>query len=349
MDKLKVGLLGATGLVGQVFVSFLSRHPWFDLTVLSASPQRSGKLYGEVVSWIVGGSLSEEVAELRLVKPNPNEFSGVDLVFSALPSDTASHVEPEFAEEGFTVISNSSNFRLDPDVPLIVPEVNPEHLTLLKVQRRWRGKIVKNPNCSTAILVMTLKPLMEHGLRRVFVTTLQAISGAGFNGVPGLAITDNVIPYISREEDKLAREPRKILGTLMGSEVREADISVAATTTRVPTRHGHLESVLVELDEEISEEELMGCFSRFRGLPQELSLPTAPNPPIVVRREIDRPQPLLDREEGRGMAVSVGRISRLRWDGCWYRFVALGHNLVRGAAGNAVLIAELLSHTWNNT
>ncbi len=348
MDRLKVGLLGATGLVGQVFVSLLSRHPWFDLVALSASHQKSGRSYGEVVSWIVERCLPEDVAELRLLNLDPNEFSGVDIIFSALPSDIASHIEPKFAEEGFTVISNSSNLRLDPDIPLIVPEVNPEHLALIKIQRRWRGRIVKNPNCSTAILTMTLKPLMEHGLRRAFVTTLQAVSGAGFAGVPSLAITDNVIPHIPREEDKLSKEPRKILGTLTNSGVREADISIAATTTRVPTRHGHLESVLVELSEELSEEELAECFSRFKGPPQDLSLPTAPANPIVVRRKVDRPQPLLDRTEGGGMSVSVGRISRLGWHGRWYRYVALGHNLVRGAAGNAVLIAELLSYIGNS-
>ncbi len=270
----------------------------------------------------------------------------IDIVFSALPSDIAADIEIALARRGFVVVSNSSPLRLEPDIPLINPEVNWEHLKLLEVQKRrrgWSGAIIKNPNCSTAILTLSLKPVYDaYGLRKVIVTTLQAVSGAGLRGVPSMLIIDNVIPFIKGEEEKIENESRKILGELRGDEVKWAEISIAATTTRVPVLDGHLESVFVELEKSATPEDLMDVMSSFRSFPQELSLPTAPRRPIVVRHEIDRPQPRLDRLEGRGMSVVVGRVRKVPQLGeTWLRYVVLGHNTIRGAAGVAVLIAEL--------
>ncbi len=348
MDKLKVAVLGATGLVGQAFISMLSKHPWFEVEAVAASPAKAGVKYGEAVSWHLEEPIPPEVSGQTLKEPVPEKLSkDIDLVFSALPSNAASEVEPLFARAGYIVVSNASPFRMDPDVPLIVPEVNPDHLRLLGEQRRrrgWRGALVKNPNCSTAILVLTLKPLMDSfGLKRAVVTTLQALSGAGYRGVPGMAILDNVLPYIPGEEEKLMYEPRKILGTLEGGWVKHAEIPVSATTTRVPTLHGHLESVHVELGEDTDTRSLVEALENFGGLPQKLGLPTAPPAPVIVRHGEDRPQPRLDRDAGGGMSVVVGRVQHASLLGdAWFRYLVLGHNLVRGAAGNAILIAELM-------
>lgn len=349
MDRLSVAVLGATGLVGQLFAYMLARHPWFEVECLAASPGKAGMRYGDAVEWRLEGPVPEALADIPLVRPAPEEVPRrLDIVFSALPSSVAAEVEPLFARAGFLVVSNASPLRMEPDVPLVVPEINPEHLHLLDSQRRrrgWRGALVKNPNCSTAILVLTLKPLLDSfGLKRVVVTTMQALSGAGYRGVPGMAILGNILPYIPGEEDKLVNEPRKILGTLAGDSVKQAEIPVSATTTRVPTLHGHLESVHVELVGYPSIEEVAEALASFRGPPQELGLPTAPPSPVVVRHEVDRPQPRLDRDAGRGMSVTVGRIGKAGMlGGSWYKYLVLGHNLVRGAAGNAVLIAELLA------
>ncbi len=348
MDRLRVAVLGATGLVGQLFAYMLAQHPWFEVEALAASPGKAGVKYKDAVEWHLEGPVPEALAGIHLVRPVPDEIPRrVDIVFSALPSSVAVEVEPLFAKAGFLVVSNASPFRMEPDVPLIVPEINPEHLQLLSSQRKrrgWRGALVKNPNCSTAILVLTLKPLLDSfGVRRVVVTTMQALSGAGYRGVPGMAILDNILPHIPGEEDKLVNEPRKILGSLAEGSLKHAEIVVSATTTRVPTLHGHLESVHVELAGHPSVDEFVEALASFRGLPQELGLPTAPAAPVVVRIGEDRPQPRLDRDEGGGMSVVVGRVHPAAQLGDeWYRYMVLGHNLVRGAAGNAILIAELL-------
>lgn len=345
MDKVKVGLLGSTGLVGQVFVKLLDKHPWFSLEVLSASPGNAGRKYGDAVHWIMDTPLSRETSEKKLVPAEPEYFKDVDIVFSALPSSVAGEVEARFARSGLVVVSNARPFRLDPDVPLLIPEINWDHIRLAERQsgtRGYEGRIVKNPNCSTAILSLSLKPLLDiFGLKRVTVTTLQALSGAGYRGgVPSLDILDNVLPYIKGEEEKLESEPLKILGRLSGGRVEPAGFKVNATATRVPTLHGHLESVTVETAEKpTGEEELVEAWKGYRWPGEIKRLPTAPSDPVIVRAEDDRPQPRLDRDSGNGMSVVVGRV-KIKEPGV-ARYLVLGHNLVRGAAGNAVLIGEL--------
>lgn len=287
---------------------------------------------------------------MRLSKLSLDALKGVDLVFSALPSDVAARWEPILAKEGFRVVSNSSAMRLEPDVPLVNPEVNPDHLELIKIQKKgrgWRGFLAKSPNCTATILTLALKPLAdEYGIRRVWVTTMQALSGAGLRGAYSTEILDNVLPYIRGEEEKVSRETRKIMGSLTAGRVQPLGAEVSATCTRVPVLEGHLESVFLELEEEPSSlSEVARVLERFEGPPQRLGLPTAPPRPVIVRWEEDRPQPRLDRYAGKGMAVTVGR---LRWgaeeDGRsqYLRFLVLGSNTIRGAAGGAVLLAELL-------
>jgi len=347
VERVRVAVLGVTGVVGQRFVQLLSNHPWFEIAYLAASEASAGKRYFEAVEWVVEGPLPQPVGDMVLGPPDPNAIPrDVEVVFSALPSGVAAGIEVELAKRGFTVVSNASPMRLDGDVPLVNPEVNWEHLRLVEVQRKrrgWRGCIIKNPNCTTAILTLSLKPLVDaFGLRRVIVTTLQAVSGAGLRGVPSMAVIDNVIPYIEGEEEKVRRESRKILGRLAGEGVEEYPVEISATTTRVPVLDGHLESVHVELREPAGVEEAAEVMAGFRSKPQELGLPTAPEKPIVVRREPDRPQPRLDRLEGGGMSVVVGRLEEAHGLGRgWLKYVVLGHNAVRGAAGAAVLIAEL--------
>lgn len=346
-DKLRAAILGATGLVGQMFVKLLSEHPLFEISYLAASEKRVGKRYGDEVRWVLNGDVPEQVKELTLDSIDPDKIknANVDVVFSALPSSVAGNIEIELAKKGLTVVSNASPLRLEPDVPLIIPEINWEHMKLLDVQRRrrgWSGAIVKNSNCTTAILVLSLKPLMDlAGLEEVYVTTMQAVSGAGYSGVPSVAIIDNIIPFIEKEEDKVVNESRKILGRLAGDHVVPADFKIYATTTRVPVIHGHLEVVYTRLRREVDIKDVVEAWSRFKGLPQEVGAWLAPKQPVIVRWEADRPQPRLDRDVGLGMAVSVGRFEML--ENKLLRYVVLGHNLVRGAAGNTILIAELMA------
>ncbi len=347
MDKIKVGVLGATGLVGQVFVSLLAEHPWFELEYLGASKASAGKKYKEVAKGYcplpLPSSITDEI--VREVKPEeiPNE---IEILFSALPSQVAENIEVDLAKRGFVVISNASPLRLDEDIPLINPEVNLDHLDLIHIQkknRKWKGVIVKNPNCTTAILTLTLKPLMDNfGIKRVIVTTMQGLSGAGYPGVPSLQIVDNLIPFIPKEEYKVENETLKILGNFTNNRILVAKMRITATCTRVPVLDGHTEAVFVELYRETTPEEVMKVFNEFKSKPQEMKLPTAPERPIVVKMEEDRPQPRLDRLEGRGMSVVVGRIRLDEALTPGIKYVALGHNLLRGAAGIAVLIAEAM-------
>ena len=339
----KVAVLGARGLVGQWLVKMLSGHPWFKLTALT-SHEAAGARYGKSVRWMLGDSLPSEVAELELVESDPKKIDA-DIVFSALPTEAARKLEPEFAREGFAVISKAAAYRLEEKVPLIVPEVNPDHLQLLEAQRSsWDGLLVADPNCTTTILALPLKPIVDaYGIEKVVVTTLQAASGAGYPGVPSLDIIDNVVPYIPGEEEKVRDELLKIMGSARGGRVEWARFEVAATCTRVPVLDGHLESVYVEAEKPVDPGEAVRLMREFRGRPQELRLPTAPETPLVVLEGEDRPQPRLDRMAGSvpGMSVAVGRVRR----GASERslmFLALGHNLVRGAAGSALLLAELL-------
>jgi aspartate-semialdehyde dehydrogenase len=341
--KMKVGILGATGMVGQRFVQLLEGHPWFELTELAASERSAGKPYGEVCDWIVSPDMPATAPgmEVKLCEPGLD----CELVFSALPSGTAREVEEAFAQAGYAVSSNSADHRMDGDVPLLIPEVNPEHLEAIlrqRVGRGWeRGFIVTNPNCSTIHLVLALKPLQERfGLERVLVTTLQAVSGAGYPGVPSLAIVENVIPYIGQEEEKVQTEPLKLLGELGEGGFAFADFALSAHCNRVASLDGHLECVSVGFSEVPSLAELAAALVEFRAEPQELGLPSAPEHPIVVRTEPDRPQPRRDREAQGGMASVVGRIRECNV--LDYRFVVLGHNTIRGAAGCAILNAELL-------
>lgn len=345
-DKLRVGVLGATGIVGQKLVELLSNHPWFKVEFLAASPESVGRRYGEVVEWMVSASCPGEVRDLPLGRPDPeNVPKSIDMVFSALPSDVAMEVEPGLARRGFVVISNASPMRLDADVPLLNPEVNYDHIKVVRLQkeaRGWQGALLKNPNCTAAILTLSLAPLADFGLEEVVVTTMQSISGAGLRGVPGYAIVDNIIPFIAGEEEKIVSETRKIFGSVSEEGIRPAGMQVVATATRVPVLEGHLASVYVRLSAGVSAEEVVRAMEGFRSIPQEVGLPTAPRNPVVVRRQDDRPQPRLDRMEGGGMSVVVGRVAALKSrDGAWVRYLVLGHNLLRGAAGVALMVAEL--------
>ena len=338
---IRVGILGATGTVGQRFVQLLERHPDFGVSAVAASDRSEGKPYLEACVWRLPGEVPQRVRGL-VVRPCEPPLD-CDVVFSSLPSAIARDVEGRFAAAGYPVISNSSSFRMDADVPLVIPEVNPEHLALIERQRS-KGKggyVVTNPNCSAVMVALSVAPLAQRfGLTAVVVTTMQALSGAGYPGVPALDATDNVIPYIAEEEEKIERETKKLLGSYTDDGVHAADVAVSAQCHRVNVTDGHLGAFRVKLARRATLAELREAWTGFRGVPQELSLPSAPAQPIVVRDEPDRPQPRLDRDAGNGMSVSVGRIapdSVLDW-----RFVALSHNTIRGAAGAAILNAELL-------
>jgi aspartate-semialdehyde dehydrogenase len=344
--KVKVGVLGATGAVGQRFVQMLQGHPWFEVTALCASHRNAGKPYAKGCNWNLRGDMPEELRDVVLQECEP----GIDceLVFSALPSSSAGEIEERFAAAGYAVCSNASNHRYDADVPLLIPEVNPEHLGLIEVQKQkrgWDGFIATNPNCSTTHLVSALHPLHQRfGVAKVFVVTMQAISGAGYPGVSSMDILDNVIPYISGEEEKMEqKEPQKLLGMFDGETVHYADLAVSAHCNRVPVRNGHLEAVSVEFRQKPSREDVLQAWAEYEPLAQQMALPSAPRPAISCLEAADRPQPRLDRMAGSapGMATVVGR---LRADPLFdVKFVILGHNTIRGAAGGSLLNAELIA------
>jgi aspartate-semialdehyde dehydrogenase len=335
---MKAAILGATGLVGQRFIQLLNDHSWFEITALTGSERSAGMLYGDAVSWRMETKLKERIAELTVGPSDPKEIDA-DVVFSALPADQALGTEEAFAKAGYAVVSNASAHRLDPDIPLINPEVNFNHLTLIEEQRRkrhWDGAIVTNSNCTAAVLTLTLKPICDtFGVRSVIMSSMQATSGAGYPGVSSLDIIDNIIPFIKEEEEKVQLETRKILGNIGQS----AELNVSASCHRVPVIDGHTEAVFVQTGKPATPEQVAECMAGFSAEPQKLKLPTAPERPIIVKREQDRPQPRFDRNEGRGMSVVVGRVRKDPvFDGV--KYIALGHNTVRGAAGCAVLIAE---------
>jgi len=336
MAKIKAGVLGATGAVGQRFIQQLWKHPWFDLTSLAASERSAGKKYCDAARWRLEHELPSEVGEIEVVNVNPEEVDA-DVVFSALPADEARKVEADFAKTGFVVASNASAYRFDEDVPLMIPECNPEHLDLLEVQQKnrgWDGYIVTNPNCTTIMFALTLKPLMVMDIQRVIIASMQAVSGAGYEGVPSMAILGNVLPYIPGEEEKVELEAQKILGIFDGEKIVNAPFGVSASCNRVPVMDGHLESLWVDMATNPTPDEVKEAFLNFD--PGLGDLPTEPENAIVVRNEPDRPQPRLDRNAGNGMAVSVGRIRE------GIRYSVMGHNTIRGAAGASVLNAELL-------
>lgn len=343
MSQIEVGVLGATGAVGQQFVRLLEGHPWFKLTWLGGSERSAGKRYADAAPWRLGAAIPPDVANLVVQTPTPG--AAPKLVFSALDASVAQEIEAAFAAAGHYVVSNTRNYRMEADVPLLVPEINADHLSLVTRQasRGWKGAIVTNPNCSTVVLTMALAPLRAFGLQKVAVTTLQAISGAGYPGVPSLDILGNVVPFIGGEEEKIESETNKILGSFdaKGSTgVVPHPAVVSATTTRVPVIDGHTISVSVALEQPVSLDDVRAALTAFRGKPQEHKLPFAPAQPVVYLTEANRPQPRLDVDRDNGMTVTVGRLRACPVLG--YKFVALGHNTVRGAAGVAILNAELM-------
>lgn len=342
MRKFRVGILGATGMVGQRFIQLLEHHPQFEVTAVAASDRSQGKAYGEACSWRLQGEVPERVRSLTVQAPAPP--LECDLVFSSLPGDIARETEGSFAAAGYPVISNSSAFRMDEDVPLLIPEVNHQHLDLLPRQRqRYRsgGYIVTNPNCSTIMLALALAPLnAAFGISAAAATTLQALSGAGYPGVASLDVLDNVLPYIGGEEEKIETETTKILGRCVDARIEPAPMAVSAQCHRVNVADGHMAAVRVKLSRPAELGDLRDALAGFQSLPQELGLHSAPRVPVVVREEADRPQPKLDRDAGHGMTITIGRLMP---DAVLdYRFVVLSHNTIRGAAGAAILNAELL-------
>jgi aspartate-semialdehyde dehydrogenase len=338
--KIEVGILGATGVVGQHFVALLANHPWFRLTWVAASERSTGKRYGEL-PWRLAAALPEDAARLQI---QPTETSNAPkIVFSALDAGVAGEIEAEFASAGHIVVSNARNYRMDAVVPLLIPEINAQHLGVLAAQKKqkgWGGAVVTNPNCSTVFLAMALAALRELEPINALVTTLQALSGAGYPGVASLDATGNVIPFIAGEEEKIENETRKILGDFRGGRFEPAPLAISAQTTRVPVVNGHTETVSVGFRERVSREDVLRAFQKFAGKPQELNLPSAPHQPIVYLDLPDRPQPRLDVERFGGMAVQVGRLRECPVLG--HKFVVLGHNTIRGAAGAALLNAELM-------
>lgn len=341
--KYRAGILGATGVVGQRFIQLLEEHPQFEVTALAASDRSRGKTYADACVWRLPGEMPARVRQIVVAAPAPP--LDCDFVFSSLPGDIATEAEASFARAGFPVISNSSSHRMGTDVPLLIPEVNHEHIALIDAQRAARGYdrgfIVTNPNCSAIVVVMALAPLhARFGVESCVATTMQALSGAGYPGVASLDATDNVVPYIGGEEEKIEIETLKILGRLNGSSIVNAEMSVSAQCNRVNVSDGHLAAMRIKLARKASLDEVREALASFSSLPQELGLPSAPARPIIVRDEVDRPQPRLDRDAGNGMSVTVGRI--MADNVLDYRLMALGHNTIRGAAGAAILNAELL-------
>ena len=337
--SVRVGILGATGAVGQRFIQLLDGHETFEIAALTASEDSAGESYRDAAKWRVNTPIPDDVAEMTVGATTPDAVpEDVDLLFSSLPSSVAAEVEPEFLEAGYVVSSNSSNDRMAPDVPLTIPEVNSGHLELIEVQRDergWDGALIKNPNCSTITMVPTLAALDQFGLERVSVSTLQAVSGAGYSGVTSMEIIDNAIPHIGGEEEKMESESRKLLGDFDGAEVTLHDADVTASCNRIPTLDGHLENVFADLTESPDAEDIAAAMREYPGV----DLPSAPEQLIHVFDDPMRPQPRLDRERGDGMAVSAGGIQTTS-EGVKYN--CLAHNTIRGAAGASVLNGELL-------
>jgi len=339
--KIEVGILGATGTVGQEFIAELADHPWFEVSWIGASERSAGKAYRDATPWRLTVARPEAVADMTVERVVPG--NAPRLLFSGLDSSVAGEVEIAYAEAGHIVVSNARNNRMDPVVPLMIPEINAEHLALLdrqQAERGWSGRIVTNPNCSTVVLALALAPLRAFDLQRVIVSTQQAVSGGGYPGVASLDILGNIMPLIRGEEPKMETETQKILGELGGDGITLHPVVVSATTTRVPVINGHTELVSVELGQSVDPDALIGAWSEFIGRPQEEALPSAPPRPVVYLTEEDRPQPRLDADRDRGMTVSVSRLRTCAVLG--HKFVAMGHNTVRGAAGAALLNAELM-------
>ncbi|ELY95723.1 aspartate-semialdehyde dehydrogenase [Natrialba hulunbeirensis JCM 10989] len=335
----RVGVLGATGAVGQRLIQLLEPHPDFDIAALTASDSSAGKTYRQAAKWRVDSPIPNDIGEMTVTATEPGEVpDDIDLLFSSLPSSIGAEVEPAFCEAGYVVSSNSSNSRMAEDVPLVIPEINADHLDLLEVQRDergWDGALVKNPNCSTITFVPTLAAIAEYGLEKVHVSTLQAVSGAGYDGVSSMEIIDNAIPYIGSEEDKLETESRKLLGEFDGAELSHNEMAVSASCNRIPTIDGHLENVWVETEDELTPADAAEAMRAFPSL----DLRSSPEPLIHVFDEPDRPQPRMDRTVGDGMAIAAGGLQETPFG---LQYNCLAHNTIRGAAGASVLNGELL-------
>ncbi len=341
MKRIEVGVLGATGMVGQNFTKLLEGHPWFELTWLGASDRSAGKKFRDATAWRLENDMPESTGGLVVADCKP--ANAPQLLFSAMDASVATEIEQEFAKAGHVVVSNSRNHRMEPDVPLLVPEINPGHLALVKTQRGrrgWMGYIVTNPNCSTVVLTMALGPLVQFGIDRVMAATLQAVSGAGYPGVPSLDIIGNAVPFIGGEEEKMQEETQKILGSLDGETVRPHPARVSAQCHRVAVVDGHMVSASVEFRTKPSADEIKAAWETFTSVPQERKLPSAPARPVVYLQQQDRPQPRRDAMRANGMVVSVGRLRPCPV--LDLKFSACGHNTIRGAAGAAILNAELM-------
>ena len=340
--KIPVGILGATGIVGQRLVQMLEHHPWFETAWLAASDRSEGKAYGEAARWRMKTAMPSRVAGMTVSAAAP--AGAPKVMFAALDAGIAAELEPRFAEAGCAVITNSSALRMKSDVPLVIPEVNADHVKLIECQSTKRhsgGFVVTNPNCSAIGLVLALAPLQQRfGLETVMAVTMQAVSGAGYPGVASLDILGNVIPYIAKEEEKMEEETRKLLGRLNGSGIVPGGFRMSAQCNRVAVEDGHTESVSVKLGRKAEAKEMVAAWNEFRGVPQEMELPTAPERPLRYVEATDRPQPRFDADAGEGMTATVGRLRPcgvLDW-----KFTVLSHNTIRGAAGAALLNAELL-------
>ncbi|MBE6503082.1 aspartate-semialdehyde dehydrogenase [uncultured Methanobrevibacter sp.] len=342
-----VGILGATGMVGQRFIQLLDNHPDFEIKALAASSRSAGKKYEDATTWYLDEEMPESVRDIVVCETNPDDMDNdVDIVFSSLPTEFAAKVEKDFARD-YVVASNASAHRMKKNIPLVIPEVNPQYLDMIDAQQKendWDGFIVTNPNCSTIALTLTLKPIVDNfNLKSVRVSTMQAVSGAGYNGVPSMAIVDNLVPYIGSEEEKMESETLHLLGSFDGSKVVDADFNLSASCHRVPVIDGHTEAVFIELDDDFDIDDIKNTMSNFKALPQQLNLFSAPENPVIIKDEDDRPQPRMDRNAGNGMAVTVGRLRKDQAFDNSFKYVLVGHNTIRGAAGASILNAELIN------
>ena len=337
-------VLGATGTVGQRFIQLLERHPWFKVVAVTGSDRSIGQRYEDACHWLMTTPIPEDIRQMRIL---PSEPHGVDaaIAFSALPADSALEIEPAFARAGIAVCTNASTYRQEPDVPLLLPEVNPDHIALIQLQRRrrgWSGLIAANPNCTITGLTIALKPIQDaFGLKQLMLVSMQAISGAGFPGISSYDIMDNVVPFIQGEEEKLEFEPRKMLGRLVDEEIELAEVQISAQANRVPVVEGHTVCASILCEAPIDASEALQEMEAYRAPEISLGLPSTPDPVIQVRKETNRPQPRLDIQVGRGMTTVVGRIRKDRL--FHLKFVVVSHNTVRGAAGGSIYNAELLA------
>jgi len=341
-NKLPVGILGATGIVGQRFIQMLEHHPWFEVAWLAASDRSEGRRYSEAARWRLKTAIPSPVGNMTIAPARPD--GAPKIIFAALDAAIARELEPQFAEAGCAVVSNSSALRMQPDVPLVIPEVNGDHIPLIETQawrRKSKGFVVTNPNCSAIGLVLALAPLHRHfQLESVMAVTMQAVSGAGYPGVASLDILGNVIPYIKNEEEKMEEETQKLLGTLNGGSITPAPFAMSAQCNRVAVEDGHTESVSVRLKKKATPDEIISAWNEFSAEPQRLRLPSAPERAVIYLDAPDRPQPRFDVDLGGGMTTAVGRLRPCNVLG--WKFTVLSHNTIRGAAGAALLNAELL-------